>query len=93
MPLVNKVNEKLPDGVPKYLYHFMSKEHYDKILKEGGLGFSFFENSSNGCAGIYMVGKDNLMQHWLGRQEVELFGCCDIGKMLLDFTGYGTKDG
>ena len=24
----------------KYLYHFMSKEHYDKILKEGGLGFS-----------------------------------------------------
>ncbi len=89
----NDLENKLPEGVPEFLYHFMSKAHYEMIKKDGVLGFSAWENKSNGCEGIYFVEKNNMLNHWIGYRNPKYFGDYDIGEVLLRFTGAETEDG
>ncbi len=80
------IHTKKNKDIPEFIYHITSKENYEKILKDGKMKISSFEAMGDNCKGIYFVDKDNFLQKWVGRKEIELFGDADIGEMLMLWT-------
>lgn len=81
---------KKPD-IPEFIYHITSKENLEKILQDKKITKSTFEGCKNGCHGIYFVDKNNFLQKWLGRRELDLFGDTDIGELLMAWTCKGSS--
>lgn len=87
IPVINKTSKK--QALPEFIYHITSKENYEKILKDGKIKISEWESQNpNGCKGIYFVDRDNFLNKWVGRKELELFGG-DIGELLMEWTCKG----
>ena len=94
---IEQIGTELPEGVPKHLYHMTSEANYQKMLKDGVMHGSSWEQQAieiakeigepvNGMGGCYMVSKNNFVNKWMGGKNEELFGNLDIGEMLLQQT-------
>lgn len=85
------IHSKKGQNIPEFIYHITSKENYKKILKDGKMNISAWEElSENGCQGIYFIDKENFLKNWVGRKEPELFGDVDLGELLMLWTSKGT---
>lgn len=91
-PVTQDVSPSTIDELPEYLYHMTPTENYNQIVQTGKINFSEIEGQSvNGCNGVYMVSKDNLVNQWMGAKEPDIFGDIDLGETLLNCTGAGTE--